>query len=152
MAALCGLAQCIGRDDAARLDVRARLRQFLRVCRAVQYAHARICRILENWGGDENTVAGVDLSPLTAPTEATLLATLAAYPEMLARAQAELSPHQVAFYLRELASNLHSFYFAEKVLVEDEAIKRARLALVVATRQVLRNGLKVLGVSAPQKM
>jgi len=118
----------------------------------VQYAHARICRILENWGGDESTVAGVDLSPLTAPTEATLLATLAAYPEMLARAQAELGPHQVAFYLRDLAANLHSFYFAEKVLVEDEAVKMARLALVIAARQVLRNGLALIGVSAPNKM
>ena len=118
----------------------------------VQYAHARICRILENWGGDENTVAGVDLSPLTAPTEATLLATLAAYPETLARAQAELGPHQVAFYLRDLAANLHSFYFAEKVLVEDDAVKMARLALVIAARQVLRNGLALIGVSAPNKM
>ena len=118
----------------------------------VQYAHARICRILENWGGDEAAIAGADLSPLTAPTEATLLATLAAYPETLARAQAELGPHQVAFYLRDLAANLHSFYFAEKVLVEDEALKMARLALVLAARQVLRNGLALIGVSAPNKM
>ncbi|HZV66685.1 MAG TPA: arginine--tRNA ligase [Telluria sp.] len=118
----------------------------------VQYAHARICRMLSNWSGDEASLAGVDLAPLTAPTEATLLATLAEYPEMLARARAELGPHQVAFYLRELASNLHSFYFAEKVLVEDEALKLARLALVVATRQVLRNGLALIGVSAPNQM
>ncbi|MBB5370405.1 MULTISPECIES: arginine--tRNA ligase [unclassified Janthinobacterium] len=118
----------------------------------VQYAHARICRILENWGGDESTITGADLSALTAPTEATLLATLASYPEMLARAQSELGPHQVAFYLRDLAANLHSFYFAEKVLVEDEAVKLARLALVVAARQVLRNGLALIGVSAPTKM
>ncbi|KAB8043105.1 arginine--tRNA ligase [Janthinobacterium aquaticum] len=118
----------------------------------VQYAHARICRILENWGGDVSSIAGADLSALTAPTEATLLATLAAYPEMLARAQSELGPHQVAFYLRDLAANLHSFYFAEKVLVEDEALKLARLALVLAARQVLRNGLSLIGVSAPEKM
>jgi len=118
----------------------------------VQYAHARICRILENWGGDVASIAGADLSALTAPTEATLLATLAAYPEMLARAQSELGPHQVAFYLRDLAANLHSFYFAEKVLVEDEAVKLARLALVLAARQVLRNGLALIGVSAPEKM
>jgi len=118
----------------------------------VQYAHARICRILENWGGDVSAIAGADLSALTAPTEATLLATLAAYPEMLARAQSELGPHQVAFYLRDLAANLHSFYFAEKVLVEDEAVKLARLALVLAARQVLRNGLSLIGVSAPEKM
>ncbi|WP_317201987.1 arginine--tRNA ligase [Janthinobacterium sp.] len=118
----------------------------------VQYAHARICRMLEQWGGDEATLAGVDLAPLTAPSEATLLATLAAYPDALARAQAELGPHQIAFYLRELAANLHSFYFAERVLVDDEALKLARLALVVATRQVLRNGLALIGVSAPNKM
>ena len=118
----------------------------------VQYAHARICRMLEMWQGDVASLAGADLSPLTAPTEMTLLATLAAYPEMLARAQAELGPHQVAFYLRELAANLHSFYFAEKVLVDDAAIKTARLALMVATRQVLRNGLALIGVSAPDKM
>jgi arginyl-tRNA synthetase len=119
----------------------------------VQYAHARICKMLSNWiGGDEASLVDADLSPLGAPTEATLLATLAEYPDMLARAQAELSPHQVAFYLRELASNLHSFYFAEKVLVEDERLKRARLALVLATRQVLRNGLALIGVSAPNQM
>jgi arginyl-tRNA synthetase len=118
----------------------------------VQYAHARICRMLENWGGDETTVSKVDLSPLTAPSEAALLAVLAQYPETLARAQAELGPHQVAFYLRDLAAALHSFYFAEKVLVDDEPTKLARVALMVATRQVLRNGLALIGVSAPNKM
>jgi len=118
----------------------------------VQYAHARICRMLEQWGGDASTLADVDLAPLTAPTEATLLAALAAYPETLARAQAELGPHQIAFYLRDLAASLHSFYFAERVLVDDEAVKLARLALMVATRQVLRNGLSLIGVSAPDKM
>jgi len=118
----------------------------------VQYAHARICRMLEQWSGDDADLAAVGLSPLTAPTEATLLATLAAYPETLARAQAELSPHQIAFYLRDLAANLHSFYFAERVLVDEKALKEARIALMVATRQVLRNGLALIGVSAPEKM
>jgi arginyl-tRNA synthetase len=118
----------------------------------VQYAHARICRMLSNWTGDTATLIDADLSPLTAPSEMTLLATLAEYPDMLARAQVELSPHQVAFYLRELAANLHSFYFAEKVLVDDEQLMLARLALVVATRQVLRNGLGLIGVSAPDQM
>jgi arginyl-tRNA synthetase len=118
----------------------------------VQYAHARICRMLEQWTGDEASLASVDLSPLTAPTEAALLATLAAYPETLARAQNELGPHQIAFYLRDLAANLHSFYFAERVLVDDAALKSARIALMVATRQVLRNGLALIGVSAPNKM
>ena len=118
----------------------------------VQYAHARICSVLAQWGGDETTLAGVDLAPLTAPREATLLNTLSAYPEMLERAKAELGPHQVAFYLRELAGELHSYYNAERVLVDDEAVKMARLALMAATRQVLRNGLALIGVSAPAKM
>jgi arginyl-tRNA synthetase len=118
----------------------------------VQYAHARICRMLEQFDGDIAALAQVDLAPLTAPTEMTLLATLAAYPDTLARAQAELGPHQVAFYLRDLAANLHSFYFAERVLVDDQPLKLARLALMVATRQVLRNGLALIGVSAPEKM
>ncbi len=119
----------------------------------VQYAHARICSALANWGGDEAQLAGVDLSRLTTPHEERLLAKLAAYPEMLQRAQAELGPHQVAFYLRELAGELHSYYFANKWLLDDdEALKLARLALATATRQVLRNGLALIGVSAPNKM
>jgi arginyl-tRNA synthetase len=118
----------------------------------VQYAHARICRMLELWNGDEATLSKVDLSPLTAPREATLLATLAYYPEALERALAELGPHQVAFYLRELAGELHSYYNAERVLVDDEPTRMARLALIAATRQVLRNGLALIGVSAPNKM
>ncbi len=118
----------------------------------VQYAHARICRMLELWGGDAATLAGVDLSPLTAPREASLLAKLAEYPEALEHALEELGPHQVAFYLRDLAGELHSYYNAERVLVDDVPLKMARLALVCATRQVLRNGLALIGVSAPAKM
>ncbi|MFN3788733.1 arginine--tRNA ligase [Massilia sp.] len=119
----------------------------------VQYAHARICSALANWGGDETQLAGADLSLLTEPHEASLLAKLSAYPEMLERAKLELSPHHVAFYLRELAGELHSYYFAHKWLLEDnEPLKLARLALALATRQVLRNGLALIGVSAPSKM
>ena len=119
----------------------------------VQYAHARICSALANWGGDEAQLAQVDLSPLTTPHEASLLSKLAAYPEVLARAKLELGPHQVAFYLRELAGELHSYYFAHKWLLDDdEPLKLARLALATATRQVLRNGLTLIGVSAPAKM
>jgi arginyl-tRNA synthetase len=119
----------------------------------VQYAHARICSALANWGGDVASLANADLAPLSAPHEASLLAKLAEYPEMLQRAQSELGPHQVAFYLRELAGELHSYYFAHKWLIEDdEALKLARLALATATRQVLRNGLALIGVSAPEKM
>ena len=119
----------------------------------VQYAHARICSALANWGGDVASLASVDLSPLTSPKEFELLAKLASYPEVLERALAELGPHQVAFYLRELAGDLHSYYFAHKWLLDDdEPLKQARLALAAATRQVLRNGLALIGVSAPDKM
>ncbi|HJU70827.1 MAG TPA: arginine--tRNA ligase [Paucimonas sp.] len=119
----------------------------------VQYAHARICSVLAQWGGDEATLNAVDdLSPLTAPREAALLAKLAEYPEMLEKALEELGPHQVAFYLRDLAGELHSYYNAERVLVDDASIRMARLALMCATRQVLRNGLALLGVSAPARM
>jgi arginyl-tRNA synthetase len=119
----------------------------------VQYAHARICSALANWGGDVAQLADVDLARLTTPHEASLLAKLAAYPETLQRAQAELGPHQIAFYLRELAGELHSYYFAHKWLLDDdEELKLARLALAVATRQVLRNGLALIGVSAPEQM
>jgi arginyl-tRNA synthetase len=118
----------------------------------VQYAHARICSVLAQWNGDEASLADADLSPLTAPREATLLATLAHYPEALERALAELGPHQVAFYLRDLAGELHGYYNAERVLVDDVPTRTARLALMVATRQVLRNGLALIGVSAPNKM
>ena len=118
----------------------------------VQYAHARICSVLAQWGGDETTLNNVDLSPLTAPREAALLARLAEYPEMLQKALDELGPHQVAFYLRDLAGELHSYYNAERVLVDDASTKMARLALMCATRQVLRNGLALIGVSAPSRM
>lgn len=121
----------------------------------VQYAHARICSVLSQYSTDETVLGAlhdVDLSPLTAPREATLLAKLAEFPEALQRALDELGPHQVAFYLRDLAGELHSYYNAERVLVDDEATKMARLALMLATRQVLRNGLALIGVSAPNKM
>ena len=119
----------------------------------VQYAHARICSVLAQWGGDEASLLAVeDLSMLTVAREVSLLAKLADYPEMLQRALEELGPHQVAFYLRELAAELHSYYNAERVLVDDEPTRLARLALLLATRQVLRNGLALIGVSAPTRM
>ena len=118
----------------------------------VQYAHARICSVLAQWGGDEAVLNQVDLSPLSAPREAALMAKLAEYPDMLEHALEELGPHQVAFYLRDLAGELHSYYNAERVLVDDVSLKMARLALLCATRQVLRNGLALIGVSAPARM
>ena len=118
----------------------------------VQYAHARICSVLASWGGDAATLQTVDLSALCSPQAQALMLLLAKYPEMLTAAANDEAPHDVTFYLRELAASYHSYYDAERILVDDDAVKLARLALVAATAQVLHNGLTVLGVSAPQKM
>ncbi len=130
----------------------------------VQYAHARICSIFESWGGEGwqqrlaelAALADPDLEPVTgaaaSPQALALGQRLAEFPEMLAQAANELAPHAVAFYLRDLAGDFHAFYNADRVLVDDEPVKLARLALLAATRQVLRNGLAVIGVSAPQRM
>ena len=122
----------------------------------VQYAHARICSVLAAWrdkeGGDAAALKDADLSALDSPAAQALMLLLARYPAMLADAARDFAPHDVTFYLRELAAIYHSYYDAERILVDDEAVKKARLALVSATAQVLHNGLAVLGVSAPQKM
>ncbi|BAL97933.1 arginine--tRNA ligase [Rubrivivax gelatinosus] len=117
----------------------------------VQYAHARICSVLAQYQGEAD-FAGADLSRLTAPSEYALMLQLAAYPTMLERAAAEFAPHDVAFYLRDLAAAFHSYYAAERFLVDDPALARARMALLAATAQVLRNALAMLGVSAPTSM
>ncbi len=122
----------------------------------VQYAHARICSVLAEWksrfGADEAILPSVDVSPLTSERAMALLQKLAGYPDMLTHAAEEIAPHTVAFYLRDLAGEFHSFYNAERVLVDDEAPRNARIALLAATRQVLANGLAIIGVSAPVKM
>ena len=118
----------------------------------VQYAHARICSVLAAWGGDVASLKSVDLSPLEGPQAQTLMLALAKYPEMLTAAAEGFAPHDVTFYLRDLAASYHSYYDAERILVDDEKVKLARLALVAATAQVIQNGLAVLGVSAPRKM
>jgi arginyl-tRNA synthetase len=121
----------------------------------VQYGHARICSVIRQFadkGGDLAALSGANLSLLTAPSEAALMLKLAAYPAMLASASADLAPHDVAFYLRDVAGAFHSYYGAERFLVDDAELARARLALLVATRQVIQNALGVLGVSAPERM
>jgi arginyl-tRNA synthetase len=119
----------------------------------VQYAHARLSSVLREWGGDVATLADADLELLASPHEAALAQTLAEFPELVARAAAEFAPHLVTHYLHDdVAARLHTYYNAERFLVEDEALKRSRLALVAATRQVLANGLALLGVSAPERM
>ncbi|WP_424895073.1 arginine--tRNA ligase [Tepidimonas sp. HKU79] len=118
----------------------------------VQYAHARICSVLAQWGGDPARLRDADLTPLDTPAAQALMLQLARFPDVLRAAAADFAPHDVTFYLRELASAYHSYYDAERILVDDEAVRLARLALVAATAQVLRSGLRVLGVSAPTSM
>jgi arginyl-tRNA synthetase len=110
---------------------------------------------LNTWaasGGDIATLKTADLSPLTSPQALALMLQLGKYTEMLTSAALDFAPHDVTFYLRDLASCYHSYYDAERILVDDVQVKTARLALVAATAQVIRNGLAVLGVSAPEKM
>ena len=118
----------------------------------IQYAHARICSVLSQWAGDVATLKTVDLSPLNAPNEAKLMQRLSEYPEIVATAATDLAPHTIANYLKDCAADLHSYYNDTKFLVDDAPTKLARLALITATRQVLKNGLNLLGVSAPHKM
>ena len=118
----------------------------------IQYAHARISSVLAQWGGDTVSLQTVDLSPLSSASETALMQKLSEYPEVVSNACIELSPHSIATYLKELASDLHSYYNDTKFLVDDATIKHARMALIAATQQVLLNGLTLLGVSAPHKM
>jgi arginyl-tRNA synthetase len=118
----------------------------------VQYAHARVCSVFSQWRGDAARLGAAPLAALTGERERALMRRLAAFPEALAEAARELAPHAIAFYLRELAGEFHSYYNAERILVEDQATREARLALCAAVRQVLANGLALLGVRAPERM
>ena len=138
----------------------------------VQYAHARICSVLlrQAWPDEaqrnalspEQRLAGVaqamrdshavDLQPLDSPPARALMLKLAQYPEMLGAAARDFAPHDVSFYLRDLAASYHSYYDAERIWVDDVPVRQARMALVAATAQVLHNGLQMLGVSAPTSM
>ena len=118
----------------------------------IQYAHARICSVLSQWSGDKASLQNVDLSPLNNAHETALMQRLSAYPETVANAATELAPHTIANYLKELASDLHSYYNEYKFLIDDEAVKLARLSLISATQQILKNGLDLLGVAAKERM
>ena len=122
----------------------------------LQYAHARVCSVLRQAGMTPEAAAAAladaDTSPLLSPYEQTLLRRIADFPGELAAAARDAAPHQVTFYLKDLAQEFHSYYNAERFLVDDEKLKRARLALALATGQVLKNGLAVLGISAPSQM
>jgi arginyl-tRNA synthetase len=118
----------------------------------VQYAHARICSVLEQWGEDEAVLQRTDLAPLASEQELQILRLLIDYPAVIEDAARDMAPHLVAFYLKDLAATFHSYYNSTHFLVDDERVKRARLALVLALRQVFASGLRLLGVSAPAKM
>jgi arginyl-tRNA synthetase len=122
----------------------------------IQYAHARICRMiqrLEEQGGHfDRELARASAGRLTVGVEAELLAKLAAYPDQVVRAATQFEPHQLGNYLKELASLFHGWYNEFKVITEDETLTQARLLLSLSVRQVIRNGLLLLGVSAPESM
>ena len=118
----------------------------------VQYAHARINSVLTQWGENETTLSTVDTDLLTSQPELMLLQKLIDYPDIIEAAGRERAPHLIAFYLKELASEFHSYYNSTRFLVLEESVKLARLALIAAIKQALANGLKLLGVTAPSKM
>ena len=118
----------------------------------IQYAHARVHAVLMQWGGDRFSLQQVDVGPLSSEYETLLLQKMIDFPQIIETAAFDLAPHQIAFYLKDLAADFHSYYNASRILVEDEQVKLARLALIVAVAQVLKNGLALLGVSAPEQM
>jgi arginyl-tRNA synthetase len=118
----------------------------------IQYAHARISAVLGQWGGEHQSLLHANVGLLVSGYETALLQKMIDYPQVIENSALELAPHLIAFYLKELAADFHSYYNASRFLVEDEALKMARLALIAAIAQVMRNGLAILGVSAPEKM
>jgi arginyl-tRNA synthetase len=123
----------------------------------VQYAHARMCSVWAQWQTLEadaslSHAAQASLVPLVSARDESLMARLAEYPEVVAHAARDVAPHALAFWLRELAAEFHGYYNAERFLVEDRPLRHARMALLAAARQVLRNGLDLIGVSAPERM
>ena len=118
----------------------------------VQYAHARICSVQEQWGGDEAELLSADLGALESEQELQIMRLLMEYPAVIEDAARDLAPHLVAFYLKDLAADFHSYYNSTHFLVDDRRLKLARLALIRAVRHALANGLKLLGVSTPAKM
>ncbi|HET7832497.1 MAG TPA: arginine--tRNA ligase [Gallionella sp.] len=118
----------------------------------IQYAHARISAVLAQWEGERQSLLHANVRLLDSDYETALLQKLIDYPQVIENAAGDLAPHLIAFYLKDLAADFHSYYNASRFLVEDEALKCARLALIAAVAQVMHNGLALLGISAPEKM
>jgi arginyl-tRNA synthetase len=125
----------------------------------VQYAHARLCsigRVAKDRGWDiKEAVRGItveELAPLVLPEELALIKQAARFPDLVQASAESLEPHRITFYLQELAGMLHRFYFGQRIITEDAALTKARLVLMTAVRVVLRNGLGLLGISAPEQM
>lgn len=118
----------------------------------VQYAHARICSVLEQWGEETEVLGRAEATLLTDPAELALLQKMIDFPDTIETAARERAPHLVAFFLRELAGEFHSYYNSTRFLVANESLKIARLALIFAVRQVLSKGLSLLGVTSPREM
>jgi arginyl-tRNA synthetase len=122
----------------------------------IQYAHARVCAVfrqLQEKGFTHDRLVGEsNVARLVEPHEKALIRRLTYFPELLETAASDLEPHQVAHYLRELAGDFHTYYNAHTFIVDDAGLRDARLNLVAATRQVIQNGLALLGVTAPERM
>lgn len=118
----------------------------------IQYAHARICSVINQWGGELSGLCEVDLGRLENPRELAIANQLAQFREVIENAARDLAPHMIAFYLKDLAGEFHAWYNAERMLVDDVDLRDARVALAAAVRQVIRNGLAILGVSCPESM
>jgi len=118
----------------------------------IQYAHARVASVLQQWGGDAGALATTDLAALDSAPELQLMQRIIDYPDAIETAARDLAPHVIAFYLKDLAAEFHSYYNGNRFLVDEVHVKLARLALAVAVQRILNNGLALLGVSAPEKM
>jgi arginyl-tRNA synthetase len=118
----------------------------------IQYAHARVCSLLTLWGGETEALGDAQLELLDSPHQLALATRLGEFPEVVEAAANELAPHLIAFYLKDLAAEFHSYYNAERILIDDPARRTARVALAAAVRQVIHNGMTILGVSCPESM
>jgi arginyl-tRNA synthetase len=118
----------------------------------IQYAHARICAVLNQVLMKKEDLHNFDESLLTSTHEHQLIKRLSEFPEIILLSASESSPHYIATFLKDLAADFHSYYNANKFLSDDKALQNARLALIGATKIVIKNGLQLLGISAPEKM